>query len=411
MRGGASSVLCHAKCEFRDWRMTRYLVLQITSRGVNSEWPANSINSTVRSMIEKIDSIRGASPSLLRFERRNLYPALTPFEPRGPFYADNPVDKRIVEWHKLSDQKFSLSCYCSSDITVSGIGLLWKDDSLIIDSELMPPYWRRIAFDNVISDPEIDVLLPTRIIDEPCISAIGWGYDIYGHVIIEMIPRLLVGLRVAEIDGVRPKILLRSDAPSWLKDLITSFVGCELGDLVFFNPSVERVKLKAGIFPTYPYFGQGFHPFVQVLLDSMQDLPIHTSKRDGNFFIARSLVPNTKGRRMCINEEVLIDVASSEFGIETIFPEKLAWAEQVKLFRSANSVIGLSGSALHTAIFADRRLIVGTIGLVNAVQTHIASLRQQQMAYQVSGFDLGNSYEVPLEKFRRMADLIVKNGL
>lgn len=361
-------------------------------------------------MIEIIDSIRTASPGSFRFERRTLYPALTPFEPRGPFYADNPLDKRIVEWHKYSDQKFSLSCYCSPDVTVSGIGLLWKENKLIVDSELMPPYWKRIAFDNVVSDPNQDVLLPIRVIDEPCISALGWGYDIYGHVIIEMIPRLLVAMKVAEIEGIRPKVLLRSDAPSWLKGLITSFVGFKSDELLYFNPKIERVKLNKGFFPTYPYFGRGFHPFVQVLLDSMSGLPTHTPKREGTFFIARSLVPATKGRRMCVNEEILIEVALSEFGIKAVSPESLNWEDQVKLFRTAHSVIGLSGSALHTAIFADRRLVVGTIGLVNAVQTHIASLRQQQMAYQVSGFDLGNSYEVPLEKFRRMADLIVKSG-
>jgi capsular polysaccharide biosynthesis protein len=145
------------------------------------------------------------------------------------------------------------------------------------------------------------------------------------------------------------------------------------------------------------------------LLDSIGSLPANEERREGHYFLSRKLIPNATGRRFCENESDLIEIATKEFDLKIVSPEILSWYEQVKIFRSAKSVTGLYGSALHTAILANEGLITGVIGLVNAVQTHIAGLRQQRTAYQISDFDLDLSYSVPTEKFRRMIDRIV-NG-
>ena len=361
-------------------------------------------------MIDTIDGIAKAASSSVQVHRKVLSPASAPLKPKGPFYADDSMDSRIIAWHKAHPDQFSLACYYSGDLTVSGIGHLWLGDKLIIEPELMPPYWRRLVFENPKSDPGAEVNLPAREIDDACISAIGWGFDIYGHFIIEMLPRLLSALRLCQADGRKPKILLRSDSASWLKSIIREFLPVEKDCIVFFDPKRERVRLRQGIYPTYPYFGQGFHPMTKDLMDSIPGIPSKTGPKEGHYFISRSLVPNVKGRRMCTNEPTLVEIAKTEFGVIPISPETLSWTEQIKLFRSAKSVTGLSGSALHTSIFAENDLIVGCIGLVNSVQTHIAGLRQQQMAYQIKGFDLNKSYEVPIEAFRRMIGKMVSRG-
>ncbi len=358
-------------------------------------------------MIETIDGIAEASSPSVRIHKKVLSPASSPLKPRGPFYADDSMDSRIISWHKPHSNQFALSCYYSGELTVSGIGHIWLGNKLIIEQDLMPPYWRRLVFENSKSVPENEVKLPVREIEEPCISAIGWGFDIYGHFIIEMLPRLLAALKICQADGIKPKILLRSDSASWLKSIIRQYITGDKDCIIFFDPKRERVKLRQGIYPTYPYFGQGFHPMTKDLIDSIPGLPPQETSRKGHYFISRSLVPSVKGRRMCTNEEALIDIAKTEFGIVAVSPETLTWAEQINLFRSAKSVIGLSGSALHTSIFAGEELLIGSIGLVNAVQTHIAGLCQQQMAYQVKGFDLSKAYDVPVEPFKKMIEKIV----
>lgn len=336
-----------------------------------------------------------------------VYQPQSPLCPRGPLHADNSKDSRIISWHNQSKETFDMACYFASDISVSGIGLLWREQSLITMSDLMPPYWRRIVFTNETSKPHEDISLPCRVIDDPCICALGWGHNIYGHVLIEMLPRLMAALQLTRDNGIKAHVLLRTDSPEWLREILTKYIG--LDDIAYFDPSKERVLLKRGIFPTYPYFGKGFHPATADLLDSIGNLPASGDQREGHFFLSRTLLQNTKGRRFCENEQDLVDIARSEFDVDIVYPETLNWYEQVKVFRSAKSVTGLYGSALHTAILADNELITGVVGLVNAAQTHISGLRQQRTAYQVDGFNLDLSYKVPTEGFRRMMHRIVNN--
>lgn len=332
-------------------------------------------------------------------------PQQSPLCPRGPLHADNSKDSRIISWHSQTKETFDMACYFASGITVSGIGLLWRRETLITTNDLMPPYWRRIVFNNETSKPHEDSKLPSRVIEDPCICAIGWGHNIYGHVLIEMLPRLIAAVQLTRSNGIKAQVLLRSDSPEWLREILTKHISIK--EIIYFDPSKEQVLLKRGIFPTYPYFGKGFHPSTSHLLDSIENLPANEAQRTGHYFLSRTLLKNTKGRRFCENEQELIEIATKEFDVNMIYPETLSWHEQIKIFRSAKSVTGLYGSALHSAILADKGLITGVIGLVNAAQTHISGLRQQRTAYQIEGFNLDLSYKVPTENFRRMIHRIV----
>lgn len=336
-----------------------------------------------------------------------VHPQQSPLCPPGPLYADNSQDSRIVNWHKKATATFDLACYFASNISVSGIGLLWRGNSLITASDLMPPYWKRIVFNNNLSNPYEDIKLPYREIEEPCISAIAYGHDNYGHVLIEMLPRLIAALHLTKNNGIQSRVLLRDDCPEWLREILTQYVG--ISNIVYFDPKRERILLRRGIFPTYAYLGGGFHPATSSLLDSIDNLPAHQLQRTGHFFLSRTSLQQKSGRRFCENEQDLVDIASREFDVNIVYPETLNWNEQINIFRSAKSVTGLYGSALHAAILADQNLITGIIGLVNAVQTHIAGLRQQRTTYQISGFNLELSYKVPTDKFRRMMDGIVNS--
>lgn len=334
-------------------------------------------------------------------------PEQSPLTPRGPIYTDNSQDNRIISWHSKSKAGFDMACYFAANISVSGIGLLWRGNTLITTNDLMPPYWKRIVFNNNLSKPEEDIKLPCRTIEEPCICAIAYGHDNYGHVLIEMLPRLLAALHLIKGSDIKPHVLLRVDCPKWLIDILTNYVGVK--DIIYFDPSRERVLLRRGIFPTYAYLGSGFHPATAALLDNIENLPEHKNVREGHFFLSRKSIQRHPGRRYCENEEELADIAKKEFDVDIIYPENLSWYEQIRFFRSAKSITGLYGSALHAAILADHTLVTGIIGLVNAVQTHIAGLRQQQPAYQIKDFQLELSYKVPTDNFRRMMSGLVNN--
>lgn len=336
----------------------------------------------------------------LGFKRAIFDPKIPNF-PRGPFFADDSEDSRLIGWHKGSNNKFDISYYYSADLLVSGSGLLWHKDCLIASYDLIPRYWRRVIFSNKYSNPLREFDLPVRVIDEPCISAIGWGFDVYGHVLIEMLPRLLAMSEIFRKKKILFKVLIREDMPAWACSMIKICLAINDDDIIEFNPLIERVQLKEGYYPTLPYMGEGFHPEVSRLFDGVIENSLN-KKREGNYFISRSLSDLPKSGRICLNEHELSEVAEKEFDFKVIAPEKMIWSSQVSLFRNAESVVGLFGSALHTAIMADSNITIGCVGLINAVQTHIAALRQQRMGYVTKGFSVSREYSVPIDNFRRM---------
>jgi hypothetical protein len=293
----------------------------------------------------------------------------------------------------------ALHCYFAQGFTVSGNGLLWIGNELLILDDIMPEYWRDLlSGKSPQSTPETDVRLPVRTISGPCVSGLGWGGQIYGHVLLEILPKIIAAFEVMKNEP-RPRLLLRNDTPDWALSMLKA-AGIKKDDIERFDPTSERVKLEQGIFPAN--LGTT-HPYLEKVFSSI-DPSFKAPERYGIYYLSRA---SFRHRRGCINEGALEAIAEKEFGAEIVRPEELPWLEQVRLFRSAKAVVGLTGSALHTALVSDGGLTVGSIGVINRVQSAIATLRGQRMAYQV-GFPLSNSYEVPEKQFREMMTAIYR---
>lgn len=322
-------------------------------------------------------------------------------------YSDE-VDVPIIRYK----ESFEVGCYFTDSIIVSGIGLLWHDDKIIINKDLMPSYWRNILFSNSYSNPEFDAILPIREINEPCICALGWGNNIYGHFIIEALPRILIGKKILHNRGVRPKLLLRNDASNWLLRILYEYLDFTELDIVFFDPYKERVRLLQGIYPGFCYYAEhGFHSNIIDLLSDI-DIKDRLDFAPKSIFLSRqdiSKLDPKKNFRVCNNEQKLCEIAEKEYGMSIIAPETLTWGEQISLFRNANSIVSLYCSALHTQLLAsnNKQLKVGVCGYINSVQSDIAVLNHQPIYYQMKDFRVAERFSVPAEGFRSLLSHIL----
>jgi len=300
----------------------------------------------------------------------------------------------------------AISCYFTSDIAVSGNGLLWRDQKVITAPDLMPRYWYYLLSGMPDqSAPETDALLPIRVIKEPCICALGWGSRVYGHILIEMIPRLLLAIR-AMADRSDFTVLLRSDTPPWAIDVAIRQLDIDTSRIRFFDANKERVLLSRGIIPSFLGY---FHPAVQLLIDSKfagTEVPCH--QRSGLIYLARTSVTGVS--RRATNEATLMKIAENEFGARVVVPEELPWPEQVNLFQHAEAIVGLYGSALHTALFSGPGLKLGIVGALNTGQSQIANLRNHRIAYQLVGFTPSGDYLVPEDGFRSMLTALMTSS-
>jgi capsular polysaccharide biosynthesis protein len=69
-------------------------------------------------------------------------------------------------------------------------------------------------------------------------------------------------------------------------------------------------------------------------------------------------------------------------------------------------VVGLFGSALHTALVARPGTLVGCVGLLNTTQSEIGALRGHRLAYLTEGFALQGQFTVPEEAFAKFLDVL-----
>lgn len=292
-----------------------------------------------------------------------------------------------------------IKCYFAKDVAVSGNGLLWLGEDLLILDDIMPSYWRdMLSGHSGQSTPETDIHLPIRTIKDPCICGLGWGAKVYGHVLLEILPRILLAYEATRQLATRPRLLLRTDTPGWALSIFSA-AGIDRSWIKWFDPARERVRLEHGI---YPANVGTTHPYLSMLFEGIDK--DHINQRSGDvYYLTRKAYPD---RRACVNEPDLEHIATDEFGAVVVAPERMSWMQQVRLFRSANAIVGLTGSALHTALVSDGGLTVASIGAINRMQSAIGNLRGQRMAYQVAGFTLSGSYSVPVDGFRRMMEAV-----
>lgn len=309
-----------------------------------------------------------------------------------------------IAWEKNHQAKaeFTWKGFLSDDILVSGIGNLWLEDKLIVDDRLLPNFWKGVIMRKEFSDTfdiEREASLPSREVDF-CMPFTCWGFRTYGHVLIDALPRLLIAREYFKDERLR--VAFRDDTPRWALDMCSA-AGVPEEDFIFFDPKLERLRIRRGVYPQFPrHSTHGFHPIVKDLF-LRTELGKPVTKRTGKYFLSRAKLPEWRRReRCCLNESTVEEVAMKEFGYIVIHPEHMSWREQINLFCSAEVVSGFSGSGLHTSIFSDGSLKIGMIGLNAIAQLEISSLTGQRIALLTEGIPPEGQFTVKLPLLREM---------
>ena len=316
------------------------------------------------------------------------------------------TEEWLVKYHEGSARGISteLNCYFLRDALVFGNGIVSLDNAIIKSPDLMPSYVR-----NGVDTKTIDVSfyqnLPIRIIDEPCIVYAGWGISIYGHVLIEFLPKLRAIYRTELLGKTKPKLLVQNNIPTWHIQILEYLFGITSENLVFFDPNIERILLRSAIAPGLVMQPDGFLPYMSETIDWIKAICIKPQKRQlpKQIYLSRALFKDshTKNRRFD-NESQIAAIASSEFGFSVVSPETLPWPTQVALFAGAEAIVGEFGSGLHAAMFSPAGTKVLSIGFGNAVQSHIGALCNHRNAYLRIAGSLNETFSADEALFRGM---------
>ncbi len=230
------------------------------------------------------------------------------------------------------------------------------------------------------------------------------GQDIYGHWIIDIIPRLYF----LSLD-VEDKIPIIFDSlPVWAKFFLDAFSIDQ--SRIIDNPNVF-FKISHAIIPTSCKSGYRIGPKAAKsawdVVNNYYDFHFPSEKLPPTRKIFLSRSEWSASDRNFTNRDDMERIAL-ENGYEIIHPQTLSIAEQIGIMREAKIVVGEDGSALHNVVFGQSGLRLGVISLANRDNLwHLGIC--QIMSHRISYCFANEGGEVDLEKFTNFLCVLEKD--
>lgn len=291
---------------------------------------------------------------------------------------------QLKEWfshmHGLREQVGALGCHFMRDVVVREHALMFRDEKLLVEGTHLSDVSIQWADTYGIGESRPD--RDTTRIAQPVINALGPGYLIYGHWIVDFIPRLAIAKALLGANFDEYKILLPSDAPAWVFQVSHKVLGIEDNCFLKYNPLKERLDCALLCAPTYAHGEKyGFHPFMREIYSSVAE-----SDAPGTLKICisrKNFEDGTTGLWKTFDSRELFEATAKANGYEIVYPETMPFDAQIQLFAQAKVILGEYGSALHNSVFSRPGTVIGAVRCLNTVQSYLAAAFDQRCAYLI----------------------------
>lgn len=205
-----------------------------------------------------------------------------------------------------------------------------------------------------------------------------WNASIYGHWLIECLPKLLWLRR--ERSRLPPiKLITASGNGSSLSDHLVNWCKFLMPDIpiVIYDENLEYCRCEQLFMPGMLVNNLSYmvHPLLNDLVDEARAF-VHPPQGE-HIFVTR---PDERSYRKMTNKEEIYSIAE-QHDFRMFAPEKYSIPEQISVFSSAKSVIGEFGSAMHNSLFCAKETKIVCLNWIDDIQSRIAALREQPIGY------------------------------
>ena len=293
-------------------------------------------------------------PSLRKFGDLAAFSELLPpsrATPAPPRFVFGAMPAAVAAEYFGRQSLHQIGLYAARDITVGAGPRLYHDNELLTAPELhlRPEHMAGDSAPHEASSPDAKA-------DGPHVLIAGPGYGIYGHWMVEMLPKLGI-LHAAGIDLDSVRLLLPHDAPDFALEMLR-LLGFEEAQFVRFGGPFGNVTV--GEFLASSFLHNGVR-YAATLAPSVRLLRERVERRFGPLaqgeYPARLCIARRGRNRPCANRD-MFERECAEAGFHIVQPETLPLLEQWRLFAGAREIIGEYGSALHSALFSKPGTIV-----------------------------------------------------
>ncbi len=268
-----------------------------------------------------------------------------------------------------------LGCFFLRDIQVSGSGYFFSQGRFVREyahtSDVGLQWLQR---DDYPDNPLVNPGLADIRVEQPVLHVIGPGFPIYGHWLIDFLPRLAIARNLLGPSFPDFVIPLPEDTPDWVPAMMHHFCGIEPAQLLRFSRQTDRLVCDRICVPSFAHTGDyALHSFLRRFYDGFKPAMAPVARR--RLCLSRQgFEASTRGVWRILENREAFEALAVRHGYEIVRPEGLGFAEQIALFQSAAAVIGEHGSGMHGAIFAGAGTRVGCFPMSNAIQFRIGAL-------------------------------------
>jgi capsular polysaccharide biosynthesis protein len=303
----------------------------------------------------------------------------------GPLALVNAGDN--AAWfghvHGQTEQVGPLGVHVLDDVTVSGCGIAVRAEAMLGDDSEPCEAARRLAEADGLRSAEAWRRLRRVVLLDPALLAAGPGYAMWGHWLLDILPRLAVAraaLGAAEFAGcVLP---VPQDTPDWAGGLIGEVFGLGPERLMRYDPHREAILCRRAIVPTYAHRDYFLHPFLR---DFYRGLAAGAGATEGlprRVLVSRRAFAAAHPQAShLLAQQDAFEQAAIRHGFAAMTPENMPLARQIALFAQAEAVAGVCGSGMHNALFCPPGTAVGQVGMPNARQSRIAAACGHRLVY------------------------------
>ncbi len=323
----------------------------------------------------------------------------------APLVAPSFTTSRLLAPHQARESLgpvHALGVWEAEDLTIGGFhSHLFIGAERFADTSVTPRYVNTLIYDRQI-DPRAGLDLPERVINEPVAVFMGWGRDVYGGSLIELMPKIRIAAKALGRAPGDICFLLPQDVPGWFRQLL-ELAGARR--FLEYDQAKEKLLVRKAWVATVPV-DTALHPACRDVFSAMRPPPSQAA--DGLIFITRRAARVTRPIQMNNADE--IEKLAAQAGLRIVSPEQAPVMEQARLFANARLVVGEYGSALMNAVFCRPGAVVAAIGTRSKLLSAISTISDLRASF----FDpTGNvtdpaGYSVEPGAFSRWLDALLK---
>jgi hypothetical protein len=273
-----------------------------------------------------------------------------------------------------------IGVYLLDHVTVSGHSYAFREGRMLADGSEPHRVARSFAADERLP-PEQLINRERRLLSDPPVLLIGGpGYLIWGHWLLDFLPRLAIAQEALGTELARYVIPLPNDVPGWVPKLLQFFCGIPPEQLFLYDRERESLFCRRICIPSFVHSNYFLHSFTKEFYHRF--MPANKADFPARFCVSRrTFSASTRSTARHFEQESYFEEVAAKHGYVDIEPEKLGFADQIALFAQARSIAGQAGSGMHSALFSPAGTQIGQFAMPNSIQSRIAALCDHRLTY------------------------------